>query len=398
MTTGYDVIVVGARCAGSPTAMLLARKGHRVLLVDRATFPSDTLSTLVIHAPGVAALRRWGLLDEVRATGCPPIERYSFDFGPFTLVGRPRPIDGVATGYAPRRTLLDSVLVGAAGRAGAEVRERFNVDQLVVENGTVVGIRGHGPDGRRRPVRARLVIGADGLRSVTARAVGRRRHGSLRRYALVAHVADVLDLGDTAELHVSGAGYVGLNPVGEGLANVALVVPRDRLAGLTRDPTTFFFDMLERFPGVRGRVRRDRLARRVLATGPFGAWTAPVTAPGALLAGDAADFFDPFTGEGICAALRGAELIEQAMLPSLTGSRTQAAGLGAYRASRRQAFAGKWAVERLIGYAMLLPGLFDRAVERLERRGLSHTLIGVTGDYLPARHVLNPRFLSQVML
>ena len=101
MTPEYDAIVVGARCAGSPTAMLLARSGHRVLLVDRATFPSDTLSTHVIHAPGVAALRRWGLLDAVIATGCPPIETYSFDFGPFTIAGTPRPCEGSSVGYAP---------------------------------------------------------------------------------------------------------------------------------------------------------------------------------------------------------------------------------------------------------------------------------------------------------
>src|SRR5437870_7994716 len=106
MATEYDAIDVGARCAGAPTAMLLARKGYRVLVVDRAAFPSDTLSTHMIHAPGVAALKRWGLLDAVTATGCPPVETYSFDFGPFTIAGTPRPHDGIATAYAPRRTVL----------------------------------------------------------------------------------------------------------------------------------------------------------------------------------------------------------------------------------------------------------------------------------------------------
>ena len=113
MATDYDVIVVGARCAGAPTAMLLARKGYRVLVVDRASFPSDTLSTHMIHAPGIAALHRWGLLDEVAATGCPPIDTYAFDFGPFTIAGTPRPCDGISTAYAPRRTVLDKILVDA---------------------------------------------------------------------------------------------------------------------------------------------------------------------------------------------------------------------------------------------------------------------------------------------
>src|SRR5246127_710201 len=137
----YDAIVVGARVAGSPTAMLLARKGHRVLLVDRATFPSDTLSTHYIHQPGVARLRRWGLLDRLVATDCPPSRSLVFDVGPFALTGTPLPSDGVAEAYAPRRTVLDAMLLAAAVEAGAEARTGFPVDELVFEDGAVVGIR-----------------------------------------------------------------------------------------------------------------------------------------------------------------------------------------------------------------------------------------------------------------
>src|SRR5215472_6605246 len=151
----YDAIIVGARAGGSPTAMLLARKGHRVLLVDRASFPSDTLSTHYIHQPGVARLRRWGLLDQLIATGCPPSRSLVFDVGPFALTGAPPPSDGVADGYAPRRTVLDSLLMGAAAEAGAEVRTGFPVDEIVFENGAVVGIRSG-----TKVERARLVIGA----------------------------------------------------------------------------------------------------------------------------------------------------------------------------------------------------------------------------------------------
>src|ERR1044072_6957743 len=106
----YEGIVVGARCAGSPTAMLLARKGYRVLLVDKAGFPSDTLSTHYIHQPGVARLARWGLLDKVAASNCPPARQLRLDLGPFALVGTPPPIDGIADAYAPRRTVLDQIL------------------------------------------------------------------------------------------------------------------------------------------------------------------------------------------------------------------------------------------------------------------------------------------------
>ena len=126
----YDVIVVGARCAGSPTAVLLARQGCRVLLADRATFPSDTMSGHFIHQPGVANLKRWGLLDRIVRTNCPPITRATFDLGDFALTGSPSPVDGVAEAYAPRRTVLDKILVDAAAEAGAEIREGFATEEI----------------------------------------------------------------------------------------------------------------------------------------------------------------------------------------------------------------------------------------------------------------------------
>jgi 2-polyprenyl-6-methoxyphenol hydroxylase-like FAD-dependent oxidoreductase len=166
----YDMIVVGARCAGSPTAMLLARKGYKVLVVDRATFPSDTVSTHLLHPPGVAALARWGLLERLAASGCPPIGTYVFDFGPFTISGSPGTAEAPVA-YAPRRTVLDQQLVEAAAGAGAEVRQGFSVHEVLVEEGRVTGIRGHGGNGRSVTEHARVVVGADGRHSLVARTV-----------------------------------------------------------------------------------------------------------------------------------------------------------------------------------------------------------------------------------
>src|SRR4051812_19024702 len=171
MDEAYDVVVVGARCAGSPTAMLLARRGYRVAVVDRAEFPSDTISTHLLHPPAVDALRRWGLLDRLIATGCPAIDTYMFDFGPIVLSGPPGD-PGSPIAYAPRRTVLDKLLVDAAAEAGAEVRERFSVSGVVSTDGVVCGVRGHGPEGVETTLRARVVIGADGVRSQIAEAVG----------------------------------------------------------------------------------------------------------------------------------------------------------------------------------------------------------------------------------
>src|SRR5436305_2441293 len=157
MNTMYDAIVIGARCAGSPTAMLLARKGYRVLLLDRAGFPSDTLSTHYIHQPGVARLARWGLLEQVVASNCPPVRTQLLDLGPFALEGSPPPIDGSADGYAPRRTILDQILVEAAVAAGAELREHFSVADILTDGERVTGIRGHAAGGAMMTEHARIV-------------------------------------------------------------------------------------------------------------------------------------------------------------------------------------------------------------------------------------------------
>jgi flavin-dependent dehydrogenase len=164
----YDAIIVGARCAGSPLAMLLARQGHAVLLVDRAEFPSDTLSTHGLKKPAVAKLSDWGLLDQVIASNCPPIRQLQADFGPFALVGSAPSVRGGVFEIAPRRYVLDTVLVEAAVRAGADLRERFTVDELLVEDGRVTGIRGHARRGESISERARIVIGADGRHSRVA--------------------------------------------------------------------------------------------------------------------------------------------------------------------------------------------------------------------------------------
>src|SRR5919108_3979624 len=160
---GYDAIVVGARCAGAPTAMLLARKGYKVLMVDRARFPSDTISTHILHPPGVASLRRWGLLDRLVATGCPPIHTYAVDLGPFTLTGSPG-TDEDPVAYGPRRTVLDKLLVDAAAEAGVEVREGFTVSKVVVDDGRVTGVRGHGGNGRTVTERGPGGVGGGGGR------------------------------------------------------------------------------------------------------------------------------------------------------------------------------------------------------------------------------------------
>jgi flavin-dependent dehydrogenase len=401
MSPLYDVVIAGAGPAGAATACRLARAGLRVVAVDRAEFPRDKACSEYMSPEGVRHLAALGVLAQVERKGGQPIRgttvhapRGSSLTGLFARAGSPFR----ATGLSVARRILDQALVEAARGAGAELLERTTVQGVLREAAAVTGLLVRDGSGATRELRGRLTIGADGLRSLVARTIGAPRTGSLRRYALVAHVAGVGGLGDTAELHVGARGYVGLNPLGAGVTNVALVLPQQLVRDARGRVRQFFFEQLARFPGVRDRVPASGLVRELLVTGPFAAWSTRVATAGALLVGDAADFFDPFTGEGICAALRGAELIETTVLAPLSQPGVLSlSALRPYLRARRRAFLGKWAIERAIGYAMLAPALFDRAVARLERHGLAHTLIGVTGDFVPPSAVLNPGFLSRVM-
>ncbi len=209
----YDVIVIGARVAGAPTAMLLAKEGYTCLCVDRATFPSDTVSTHMITVEGSAQLKRWGLLDQVDATGCPPVTNIELDldferYGHFTLTGFPEPVDdGFAAIYAPKRTVLDKILVDAAAAAGAEVSEGFAVQEVLTDGDRVVGIRGKDATGREVTERARVVVGADGMRSVVARTVGRT--GVPRRAAQGVRVLHLL-----GRRPAQGTGVLSPDPAG----------------------------------------------------------------------------------------------------------------------------------------------------------------------------------------
>lgn len=308
----YDSIVVGARCAGAPTAMLLARQGHNVLLVDRSTFPSDTLSTLVIQPMGVAALERWGLLEQVAATGCPPIERYRFDFGPVVISGSPRVVDGNAIAIAPRRTVLDKVLVDAAARAGAEVRESFTVDEVLIEDGTVVGIRGHAEGGSDVVERARVVVGADGHNSAVARAVNAERY----------HEKPVLENAfytfwrdlpvDAFTTVIRGDRAFAVIPTNDDLTLVLVGFPFAHASTFRRDVEACYFEAIGRVAEWADRLHAATRAERFIGGGVPNFYRKPY-GPGWALVGDAGYTKDPITAQGICNAFVDAERVAAAL-------------------------------------------------------------------------------------
>ncbi|MBK5330434.1 MAG: NAD(P)/FAD-dependent oxidoreductase [Ilumatobacteraceae bacterium] len=333
MVKQYDAIVVGARCAGAPTAMLLARKGYRVLVVDRASFPSDTLSTHVIHAPGVAAMRRWGVLDKVTASGCPPVETYSFDFGPFTIKGTPRPCGGISMAYAPRRTILDKILVDAAAQAGAEVRERFTVDEILVEDDVVVGIRGHDEGGSSVVERARVVIAADGRNSQLAKAVQPLQYNEkpMLQWSYYTYWSGLPV--DGFEIFIRpdrGGAAISTN---DGLTMLVVGWPYAESSAYKADVEANYLKTLDLVPELARRVRGAKREERFYGGSVPNFFRKPY-GPGWVLVGDAGYNKDPITAQGITDAFSDAERCSTALDEVFTGVRSFDDALSEFHSTR----------------------------------------------------------------
>jgi flavin-dependent dehydrogenase len=330
----YDAIVVGARCGGSPTAMLLARRGYRVLLLDRARFPSDTISTHWIWPPGVACLKRWGLYDRLLASNCPPYRTMGLDLGEFRLEGELPPIDGTDEMCAPRRTVLDKVLLDAAAEAGAEVREGFQVTGLVEDDGFIRGIKGHLRSTGEAEERAHIVIGADGRNSLVAKVVG----------APAYHVRPVLTCayyaywrGVSAHLpaiHPRPQRLIISFPTNDGMTITPVIFPKGEFRAVRADPDRAIrasldlvgdfaepFRLAERVEPVRGSGTLPNFFRK-----PYG--------NGWALVGDAGYHKDPILAQGISDAFRCAEWLAGAIDAGLSGARALSAALADYQRSR----------------------------------------------------------------
>lgn len=333
----YDAIIIGARCAGSPLAMLLARKGYRVLLLDKAAFPSDTISTHHIHQPGVARLKRWGLLEKIQASNCPPTTGIRFDVGPFAIEGTPPPADGTVEAYAPRRRILDKILADAAVEAGAELRERFSVEELTYDGGTVTGIRGRDEKGSIVQEKARIVIGADGARSLVARSVQApvyldRGMLTCNYYSYWSGVAV-----EGAELYPRAGRMIVADKTNDGLTLLVAVWPKGEFQRVRSNIEAEFMKVIEEnAPTLAARIRGGRREERFAGTGflpniilkPFG--------DGWALVGDAGYHKDPVTAQGITNSFSHAEMLAEALDEGFSGRRLIAEALADYERRRNE--------------------------------------------------------------
>ena len=334
----YDVIVVGARVAGSSTAMLLARKGFKVLLLERATFPSDMLSTHQVQLPGVARLKRWGLLDRVMASGAPATRHVRFDAAGTVLEGHYPSFGGVDALYSPRRTILDKILVDAAREAGAEVREGFVVEEVLTNNGHITGIRGRVRKKSSTTVseKARLVVGADGKHSLVAQAVRSETYNQRPALSMGFYTYWEGVPIEGNEMYVRDRCLIIACPTNEGLVMTYITRPVDEFRLFRSDVEGNFLKTLDLAGDLGERVRNARCAGRFRGTTDLPNFFRKPYGLGWALVGDAGLVMDPITGQGIGHAFRDAELLADAISAGFDGQQPLHAALAGYEQKRNQ--------------------------------------------------------------
>jgi menaquinone-9 beta-reductase len=330
--SSHDVVIVGARAAGAATAMLLARAGHDVLVVDRASYGSDTLSTHALMRGGVLQLERWGLLDRIVAEGTPPVYRVTFDYG-----GAPVIVDLPVPLYAPRRTVLDRLLVDAAREAGADVRFGVHVTDVRHDaEGHVTGISARDGDGATMRYDATLTVGADGARSLVARAVGApvTTTSSHATASIYGHYRDVPT--DGYEWNYGAHGASGAIPTNDGRTCVFVGASPERFHRELRwdRPAAMRTLLAEVSPDLGARVAAGQLDGPLRAFPGMPGWLRRPFGPGWALVGDAGYFKDPLTAHGLTDALRDAELLVHAVDEGLTGAMPMTAALAGYERVR----------------------------------------------------------------
>jgi flavin-dependent dehydrogenase len=398
-----DVLVVGGGPAGSATAILAARAGLDVLLVDRAAFPRDKPCAQCLNPEATRDLADLGVLAEIEAAAPPRLAgmRIVSDDGTAVTGYYDRQAGAsppTAYGLAVVRTVLDTALVRSAARGGVDVRERTAVERLIIESGVVRGavVRRHG---ERLEERCRVVVGADGLNSLVARNLGLAVRGHPRRLGLAAHLTGVRGLNACGEMFCGRGWYVGIVALGGGVAGAAMVVPLADHRAIAQDREGYFRARLASLPELAERTAGAEIVREILTTGPFARRTRRPIADGALLVGDAADFFDPFTGEGVFAALRGGRLAADAIASALaSGGAASRARLEPYAEARGRVFRDKRLLERVAGLSVTRPLVMRRFTRRLAAHpGLADLWVGAAGGRVSVRTLFAPRNLAALL-
>jgi flavin-dependent dehydrogenase len=335
----YDVVIVGARCAGASLATLLARRGHRVALVDRAAFPSDTISSHFLWPQGAARLASWGLLDDLRSRGCEPIPVLTMDFGPVVLTGHVSAVQGVGEAYCPRRTVLDSVVVEAAVAAGADLFERTSVRSVLWSEGRASGVEVKPIAGPARHLDARLVVGADGRHSSIAAQVGAHMYTHMPPLTFV-YYSYWSGIPTTSPTYYMRPGRLILRwPTNDGLTCVYVGGHCDEFADFRRDIEANFMRSLDVIPGLREEIAAGRREEPFRGAADLTNFYRTSFGDGWALVGDAGHHKDPTPGFGMSDAFASSELLAAAVDAALTGERPWEQALRDYQERRDEATA-----------------------------------------------------------
>lgn len=332
----YDVVVVGARCAGAATARLLAAAGLDVLLLDRTRLPADSVSTHALMRGGVVQLRRWGLLDAVAATGATPVDAIDMRVNDVAFTARVKPIAGVDTLYAPRRLVLDAILVQAAESAGAELSTGATVEGVVRQaDGRVAGVTGVSADGRPFTVSARWVVGADGVRSTVAALVQPGVQRSVPPLS-ASHYAYWSGLeGHRYEFAFGRDTGAGAIPTDAGLTCVYASCPTAQVRDLRGDLEGGFRRILTAAaPELAERVAGGRRETGYRGVRGLPSYLRTPWGPGWLLVGDAGYHRDPFSAHGMTDAFRDAELAARAILDAAGGTSSESVAMARFHLLR----------------------------------------------------------------
>jgi flavin-dependent dehydrogenase len=330
----YDAIIVGARCAGAATALLLVRRGYRVLLVDRSAFPSDTISGHFILHGGTRKLAEWGLLAQVLDSGCPPVTHVASDWGDGMLAAELPTPDGLPACIGPRRVVLDAMLVEAVTAAGAELRERVVVDGLLSDGQQVTGIRGRTATGAAFAEQARIVIGADGKHSSIARLVGAPSYMEQPSMTCwyMAYWGDLPCAG--LEMHWRSGRLIFVFPTHDQLTMVAVAWPHQEFARFRSDIDGNYRATLAQMPALVDRLPDARQAERFVGMADLPNFFRRPYGPGWALVGDAGHHKDPTLARGISDAFCDADLLAEAVDAGLSGRRPMSEALARYEQLR----------------------------------------------------------------
>ena len=350
-----DVLIAGSGPAGAVAATILARAGARVMVLDRATFPRPKLCGDSLNPGALAVLRRLGL-------GCATATSMSLDG--WILTGE----DGVrvegrydgANGRAISRGCFDAALTMAAAGAGAHLEQGVLVQGPLIDSSgpqpRVTGVTVNGRQGRALQIRSRIVIAADGRYSRVARALGLSKAAPWpRRWAIGAYFEGVSGMTGFGEMHVRSTRYIGIAPLARGITNACLVTANP---GGSR-PSDFLMSTLRRDPMLGDRFAEARMVTTPICLGPLAVDAQAAGAPGLLLAGDAAGFVDPITGDGLRFALRGAELAAREAIRALE-SGCESAHVRLLEARRRE-FGAKWRFNRTMRWIVTYPAAIRAA-------------------------------------